>query len=269
MTRWIAGLIAVFFLVPYLIYSPPWLIQLTILIFSILAFWEYMGLTQKNLPLLKKIAGTLLGGATVYIFVFEINDFRNAVQWFTFIILSSSILHLGGKNELSERFSNLVAFVFGLFYLGLLIVHWGFICTLAHWKFWFFLMLACTFASDTGGYIFGHWLGKHKLSPRLSPGKTIEGFLGGILMALLGGFLVRLFFWPEISLLYLLVLSALIATIAPLGDLTESLMKRAMGVKDSGKFIPGHGGVLDRVDALLFAGPIVYYGAIYYLKNFQ
>lgn len=114
-----------------------------------------------------------------------------------------------------------------------------------------------TVAVDTGAYFVGKSLGKHKLAPVLSPGKTVEGAVGGFLAALLvGGITAGLF---GLSMAFALVAAGLIGIVAQLGDLGKSAIKREIGIKDFGNFIPGHGGVLDRFDSLMFTAPTVYW----------
>jgi phosphatidate cytidylyltransferase len=120
----------------------------------------------------------------------------------------------------------------------------------------FFAMVMMT---DTGAYYTGRLIGRHKLAPRVSPGKTIEGAVGGFVMAVVTGFLCKLIFFPEIPLAHALVLGAAIGAIGQIGDLAESMLKRGAGVKDSGNLLPGHGGMLDRIDSILFCAPILYY----------
>lgn len=127
---------------------------------------------------------------------------------------------------------------------------------------WLFVTLAIAFLSDTGAYAFGRLWGKHKLYPAVSPGKTWEGSLGGLVGANVAtvGF-GHFFLLPELSLGHAVVLGVLGSLAGQVGDLFESMLKRSHGVKDSGNLLPGHGGMLDRVDALLFVGPVVYYFA--------
>jgi phosphatidate cytidylyltransferase len=123
---------------------------------------------------------------------------------------------------------------------------------------WVFVLLAVIFAGDTGAYYVGSYLGRHKLSPAVSPGKTIEGSIGGLAVNLvLGGIAKYLFLsglpWG-LSLLFFLA----VGIAGQVGDLFESELKRSSGIKDSGGILPGHGGILDRIDALLFASPVAY-----------
>lgn len=114
-----------------------------------------------------------------------------------------------------------------------------------------------TWASDTFAYFVGCSVGRHKLCPSISPGKTIEGFLGGLIGTVLA--LVSLGFFFHFSPYHMIFLGVLLASIATIGDLVESCIKRFTGVKDSGNILPGHGGVLDRFDSIMFTVPLVYY----------
>ena len=118
------------------------------------------------------------------------------------------------------------------------------------------VLIAVIWASDTFAYLIGSLIGKHKLLPSVSPGKTVEGAIGGAVFALLTGWILHAF-WPLGSLTFQLGLSALIWLTGLAGDLVESHLKRYYGAKDSGSWLPGHGGVLDRFDSFLFSLPFV------------
>lgn len=120
-----------------------------------------------------------------------------------------------------------------------------------------------TWATDTGAYAFGRMLGKHKLIPAVSPAKTIEGAIGGLLVAVLGAWLYAQFLLKPVAQLGLspagiVIFGVVIGVVGQLGDLAESLLKRDAGVKDSSKLLPGHGGILDRFDSLLFVLPVAF-----------
>jgi len=123
---------------------------------------------------------------------------------------------------------------------------------------WVISALVITWANDTCAYFAGRLLGRHKLHPAVSPNKTWEGFLGGAVGSVAGMFVARWVVFHGLTTVDCVALGLLGAVLGPLGDLCESLLKRAHGVKDSGMLIPGHGGLLDRVDALLFNAPAVY-----------
>jgi phosphatidate cytidylyltransferase len=121
------------------------------------------------------------------------------------------------------------------------------------------LLLILTVAlSDTAQYYSGRTFGRHLLAPVISPKKTIEGAVGGFFGAMLGLGLLGHWWLPDVPLHWRLMLAVAIAAVGIVGDLFESLLKRSVGVKDASSLIPGHGGVLDRIDALLFAAPVFY-----------
>ncbi|WP_460552966.1 phosphatidate cytidylyltransferase [Hymenobacter daeguensis] len=119
-----------------------------------------------------------------------------------------------------------------------------------------FALLFLIWASDIGAYAVGRTFGKHKLAPKISPGKTWEGWAGGFLMTLVVGWAIG-FMLPDMPLTHRLVAAGVVAVFAPLGDLAESMLKRSVGVKDSGSIMPGHGGLLDRFDAFLLVLPVL------------
>ncbi len=126
---------------------------------------------------------------------------------------------------------------------------------------YFFLV---SFGSDAGAYFAGRAIGKHKLAPAISPGKTVEGLLGGILTAAGLGALATFWFFPELPYQWSIPLACILAAVGVLGDLAESAMKRGSKTKDAATTLPGHGGFLDRLDSLLFGAPILYYFARFY-----
>ncbi|HET9953829.1 MAG TPA: phosphatidate cytidylyltransferase [Polyangiaceae bacterium] len=123
---------------------------------------------------------------------------------------------------------------------------------------WVLLALMFAWFADTGGYFFGRFLGKTKLYEAVSPKKTRAGFVGALVGATLGALLAHFWYLPELPLLEGVLLAVLSGAFGQFGDLAESLLKRSIGVKDSGNIVPGHGGILDRIDALLVVAPIVY-----------
>lgn len=147
--------------------------------------------------------------------------------------------------------------VLGVSWIGLI----GFIVAIRRSEeglLWVFLLLAVSWLGDTGGYFAGKYLGRRPLYPLVSPKKTWEGVFGGITLATVGAFCVRAAGLSELSVVDCLVLGPVLCALGVVGDLSESLLKRAFQVKDSGKIMPGHGGLLDRIDSVLFVAPALY-----------
>jgi phosphatidate cytidylyltransferase len=184
------------------------------------------------------------------------------------LLLVGFVLYLLVAEVVTSNRSSLQSLVFTLF--GYVWISWGFglIITLRYTPdgvvgLWYltFPMLAII-ATDAGGYIFGSLWGRRPLAPRISPKKTVEGMIGGLLLALVvvGTTMALLPLWTDfrLDLARLLVFGILVPLAALAGDLFESLVKRWAGVKDTGVFLPGHGGVLDRIDSTLIAVPVTY-----------
>ena len=159
------------------------------------------------------------------------------------------------------------ATILGVLYVVLLGGHLvavrnGFVQTLsAHLLSFFFLVIM---GSDTGAYYVGRTFGKHKLSPSISPGKTWEGAVGGLVASLLMATLAHYWFFRDLPLKWALPLAATMSVVGIFGDLAESALKRGAGAKDAANILPGHGGLLDRLDSLLFNAPVIYYFGRFY-----
>ncbi|WP_072052952.1 phosphatidate cytidylyltransferase [Hymenobacter terrenus] len=157
-----------------------------------------------------------------------------------------------------QPFANVSATITGLVYVSLPM---AFLSSVAFGKDGYdyrrvFALLFLIWASDIGAYAAGKNFGKHKMAPSISPGKTWEGWAGGFLLTLTVGWALK-FMLPDVPLAHRLVAASVVAVFAPLGDLAESMLKRSVGVKDSGSIMPGHGGLLDRFDAFLLVLPVL------------
>jgi phosphatidate cytidylyltransferase len=155
--------------------------------------------------------------------------------------------------------NNLIIISVGIVYVCLFLSYLVLLRRLPDGKDWIFLTLLLVWSADIGAYIAGKMLGAHKLCPLISPKKTIEGALGGMAAAVATAYFARLCFFKELPLAHCVILALGIAVIGQVGDLCESTFKRMGDIKDSGNLLPGHGGMLDRIDSLLFAAPFVYY----------
>ena len=175
----------------------------------------------------------------------------------TFLLLA--LMYLFNLGPLDQLIFRLGWQVLGLIYLPLLLGHLVLLRQLPDGRGWVFLVLFAVMACDSLAYFVGVSFGKHKLYPAVSPKKSIEGSLGGLVGSCLGVWLAAALFLPAFGLEHVILVGLLLGIVGQVGDLFESLLKRACGVKDSGGIFPGHGGILDRLDSLLFAFPLAYY----------
>ena len=156
---------------------------------------------------------------------------------------------------------------FGFLYVPLLLGHLILLRLATHGVQWIFLLLVIVMTGDSAAYYVGSSFGKRKLYPAVSPKKSVEGALGGVAGSLVGALAFRYLWFPGLAMVDCLVVTLLAAPLGQLGDLFESLLKRSCGVKDSGVIIPGHGGILDRLDSILFAVPVIYYYLHYVIQR--
>lgn len=171
-----------------------------------------------------------------------------------------TFLTLRAYGRLAEPFTFLSRAVFGAFYIGFGAAHLPLLFLLPEGNRWVLLLTLIIVAADAGAYYVGSNFGRRKLCPAISPNKTVEGLVGGMLLAMVTAMVTRpLLLSPATTLLQSAVAGLLLAGVGAVGDLVESVLKRAMGVKDSGTLLPGHGGILDRTDSMLFAAPVLYY----------
>lgn len=176
--------------------------------------------------------------------------------------LGFSVLFLFRFQDLTKVVHQLGLVFFGYFYVPLLLVHLGHLRALEMGREWVFLVLLLVMASDTAAYFTGISIGKRKLYPAISPNKSVEGALGGLAGSILATFAAKAWFLPILGVFDCLLLGLVLGAVGQVGDLFESMLKRSFGVKDSGVLVPGHGGILDRLDSLLFVFPLAYYYAV-------
>lgn len=154
-------------------------------------------------------------------------------------------------------------------YVPFLLAHLVMLRLLPDGSSWLLLIMLIVMTNDSAAYYIGSAIGKHRLYPAVSPKKSIEGALGGLLGSLCGTLLAKFTFFNSLSYVDALLAALLVGVTGQLGDLFESLLKRSFGVKDSGTLLPGHGGVLDRLDSIILAAPVTYYFAIYLFGRFS
>jgi phosphatidate cytidylyltransferase len=231
------------------------------LVCSILGMREY---TAMLLPRASKAERTVIGAIGVGFTSALYLRPDLALVWFLVAMVLGAATVLLVPGDIAGAAARLGLTILGIAYVGgltapLALLHRN----LPDGPLWVLTAIAATFGNDTGAYFAGRAFGRHKLYPTISPGKTVEGAFGGLAAAVLILFVIRATFFPALSVADCLLVAIPSSILGPVGDLVESMLKRSAGVKDSGRLIPGHGGLLDRLDALLFVGAWIYVYASY------
>jgi len=177
------------------------------------------------------------------------------------LVVSIAVSISSGRTD--SRWKGILITLFGMLYIGFPLSTVVSTRSLPAGEFLVLFLAVVTWTSDTGAYYAGTLWGKHPLLPSVSPKKTVEGLLGGIALAVGTALLAQRWFASQLSLSDAIILGILLTVTGLLGDLFESVIKRRTGVKDSGGILPGHGGMLDRIDSLLFTAPTFYYYVAY------
>ncbi len=257
---------------------PLWVPE-TVWIFVIIAvlalaagMFEFFSLTKKLE--LKADAAVAYIGATglVVAFVFDAPAKAPDLLILTMALFVAAVLVTQAfrfQKDFSKMLAGIGVTLLGVFYIAflggfLIATRVGFeaVPDLSTKLLLFFLVVL--FGSDSGAYFAGRAMGKHKLAPAISPGKTVEGLIGGLIAAAGFAALCTWLFFPELPYMFSIPLAVVMAAVGVLGDLAESAMKRGSNTKDAANVLPGHGGLLDRLDSLLLNAPILYYFARFY-----
>lgn len=249
----------------YLIYLGGWFYFVPVVLIFALATVEYVQLTQKmgwHTHL-----GVLLPTVLAQYIVAQFPEWQltEAMLLVGIMVVTLYVLWLYEQRTSQTTMIDWVAMVGGVVLLGWLGGHFFRLRLLPEmaWQ-WTMLAMLSTWISDSGGYVFGKRLGKHKLAPRLSPNKTVEGYVGGLITGV--GFAALISYWLDLPILAGTILGLVISILGTAGDVSISLLKREAGVKDSGNLLPGHGGALDRTDSLLWAVALTYYFVILFVQ---
>jgi phosphatidate cytidylyltransferase len=233
----------------------PFLVFVEALI--VLSLWEFFSLTRIALHLWQKLLLILV--AAFPAISIQYLDSRYLLEAIAATVFLVSLPHVFTR-KLGDIGRSMAMAAFATVYLtvgfvSLILIRNGSVVLLEQAAGWVTFLFAAIWIIDTAAYYFGWQWGKTKLSPAISPNKTVVGFIGGFIGGILTAGIFNFVFLAEVGFVKLVVPSLVIAFFGQLGDLVESVFKREMGVKDSSNLIPGHGGILDRFDSLVFAAP--------------
>lgn len=263
MQRTFSGLIFIGIIIGSILWH-PYAFGVTFLTATLLGLYEFYKLIHKPGTIDTDIRVGVFGGLILFVSSF-FHAYHEASSLIFIVyglfVLGVFIAELFRKKE--NPINNWAYFFLGQVYVALPFSLLNYIIFIAGFQPWLLLALFITlWVNDTGAYLTGMTLGKHKMFERVSPKKTWEGFAGGAVFALISGYVLSLIVPEDISRWQWLVFSELVVVFGTLGDLCESLIKRTLNIKDAGNIIPGHGGILDRFDSMILAAPV----ALIFLK---
>lgn len=258
--RWLTAIVIIPPLLVFILKAGTAWFAVGLAVISALGLLEYLRMAsqghQPAIPLVFSL-WILIAGAGIVWAVYQ-HNFVLLAAVLAVTLLAGGLFSIFRFNVDTDAPFIMVKFYFGLIYIPLLLSFLILIHKGAQGPMWVVFILWVIAWGDTGALYTGTFLGRHKLCPAVSPKKTFEGAIGGLVANLAFGWLFTFFFLPQISGLDFIVFVLCVGMVGQMGDLFESLFKRASGIKDSGNLLPGHGGILDRIDALLFAAPMAY-----------
>ncbi len=221
-----------------------------------------MALPTRKLELwLAVVAGSLL------IFIPFAGDDKLILSAIWLFFICFALLFLFRIRSIEAAAQEVAFALLAFFYIPFLLMHLVQLRLTPFGIEWLIVIMLIVMTNDSAAYYTGSAFGKHRLYPLVSPKKSIEGAVGGLVGSLGGTLLAKFTFFSQLTFTDAVLTALVIGTVGQAGDLFESLLKRSFGVKDSGTIIPGHGGVLDRMDSILFAAPITYYYVLFFFKG--
>jgi len=260
--RVITALIGIPVLVLIIGWSPPWNFSLLVFLVTLVSLHEYCSIAFPERK--KDRIFTLLIGGLVALGVI-VRDSRAAGEKLAALIAITFAAFCFSPRKWREEYAGLGWIFLGVLYVGYLVPHFVILYEFSSGKQWIFWLLLVIMTGDTAAYVVGSSIGKRKLSPKISPGKTVEGGVAYLAASFCVGVVGGRLLPPQVTGMEMFWLSLVLSLLGQGGDLFESWLKRLFFVKDSGALLPGHGGLLDRIDSLIF--PVVF--TTYYVRLFH
>lgn len=238
--------------------APPAVFEIAVLLVASIAGLECYGLLAEARPF--RWLGLAAGGGLVWSFAQTPPRFEPELPLVLLVLLSLG-LAMWRRPEPPDMLRSSVSTVFPVLFVALTLAYLVALRGTAgeDGEDLLLLLFCCVIACDTAAYYAGSTLGRHRMAPRLSPKKSWEGAAAGLVASVLAALLAQLWFYRRLPVAHAVMLGLVLGVAGMAGDLAESMLKRAAGVKDASGLLPGHGGMLDRTDSLLFASPILYY----------
>jgi phosphatidate cytidylyltransferase len=251
--RVITTFVSIPFLIGIIYFAPSWIFTILILFAALVSLTEFYAIVKPKAE--KTVFLNYLLTALLFLSLLGKDLFYIAI--FPFFVIFPLAFSMFGYSKRHPKMGDIAQVILGPFYICLPLALLAIIARLPQGIMWVFFILAVIFAGDTSSFYVGRFFGRHKLT-QISPGKTWEGTIGGLGANVVSAGIFAWLFFPSLSVNSLMVLGVAIGISGQVGDLAESMLKRMSNIKDSGKILPGHGGMLDRIDGLLFAIPVLY-----------
>ena len=256
MKRFFSGIIFVPIFVALVYWGPPWVFFLFASVSILIGTWEYFYLISKIGVEGYPWQGLVLSFLLTLCFYLDAQYFK---EWMFFALISGFFAWAWRDGDLRMAMDQIGYTLFGVLWVAGTLSYLILIRNLENGEFLLFFVFLTVWSGDTAAYYGGRTYGNKLLAPIISPKKTVEGAFFGLAGSLTAGGLAQFWFLPNIFITHCLIMGLFCGIIGQLGDLAESVLKRHAKTKDSGDLIPGHGGVLDRVDGIMFAGPAFYF----------
>ena len=257
MRRILTTLVAVPLLLLLILRAPTWAFALAVAACGLLGFWEFSRLSRvMGFPVVEPLGYMAVGA---FMLAYHRPDLLTPLT--LVVVLAVAGAAIAGRETTREALGGVFSTLFGIAYTGALLgslIGARLAAPEPAARYWILFLLAVIMVGDAAAYYTGRALGRRRLAPRLSPKKTVEGLAGGLAGSGLAALVVAHLFFPAEPLPRVLALGLALSALGVAGDLFESFLKRTAGVKDTSSLIPGHGGILDRLDSLLFAAPALY-----------
>jgi phosphatidate cytidylyltransferase len=245
--------------------GPSSVLHLMVLVATFLGLREYYNLILPHSKWMERSVGIGLG--LILSIAISFGGMEEISPFLVFVLLVLSILFMAVSKDLSLTVSHMGMSLFGILFIGFLLAYVSLIRNMTNGKLWVLFLVVTVWAGDISALLIGSLFGRHKLYPKISPKKTFEGLFGSMIGSTIVSLVFSLLFIPQLKLGPCIFLAIGLGILGQLGDFTESMLKRSAQVKDSGTLIPGHGGMLDRLDSFLFSAPFLHYCLLYLLKE--
>ena len=245
--------------------GPSVVLHLMVLLATFLGLREYYNLVLPHSKRIERVVGIGLG--LILSIIISFGNTQEISPFFVIVLAILSALFMATSKDLSSTVAHMGMALFGILFIGFLLAYVSLVRNMTDGRLWVLFLITTVWAGDISAFLGGSLFGKHKLYPKISPKKTFEGLGGAIVGSIIVALAFSWLFIPNLKRGSCTLLAIGLGVLGQLGDFTESMLKRSAQVKDSGTLIPGHGGMLDRLDSFLFSAPFLHYSLLYLLKE--